>query len=98
MRNRRSRRSWACCRPRRARLRDLRRAAEARRKVRFDYVDQHGAGTSRIVRPLVCVYWGAAWTLAGWCESRTDFRSFRLDRMRQLEVLDERFRDEPGRT
>jgi predicted DNA-binding transcriptional regulator YafY len=82
----------------RERLRVLRQAAEARRKVRFEYVDQHGAATRRIVRPLVCVYWGAVWTLAGWCETRADFRNFRLDRFRQIDVLDERFRDEPGKT
>ena len=57
-----------------------------------------GAATRRIVRPLVCVYWGAVWTLAGWCETRADFRNFRLDRFRQIDVLDERFRDEPGKT
>jgi predicted DNA-binding transcriptional regulator YafY len=50
------------------------------------------------VRPLGCFYWSDAWTLAGWCELRHDFRSFRLDRVRAMEVLDERFRDEPGRT
>jgi predicted DNA-binding transcriptional regulator YafY len=82
----------------RERLRALRTAAEAHRVVRFDYVDQQGAGTRRRVRPLVCVYWGAVWTLAAWCETRGDFRSFRLDRMQALDVLDERFRDEPGRS
>jgi len=82
----------------RDRLRALRQAAEGRRRVRFEYVDQHGAPSSRLVRPLACVYWGAVWTLAAWCETRTDFRNFRLDRIRRLDVLDERFRDEPGRT
>jgi predicted DNA-binding transcriptional regulator YafY len=81
----------------RERLRALRVAAEARRVVRFAYVDRQGAGTRRRVRPLVCVYWGAVWTLAAWCETRVDFRNFRLDRMQALEVLDERFRDEPGK-
>jgi len=82
----------------RLRLRTLRHAAEARRAVRFAYVDQQGAASSRTVRPLVCVYWGAVWTLAAWCETRADFRNFRLDRMTGLEVLDLPFRDEPGKT
>lgn len=82
----------------RDRLRALRQAAEARRRVRFEYVDQHGAPSSRLVRPLACVYWGAVWTLAAWCETRTDFRNFRLDRIERLDVLEERFRDEPGKT
>ncbi|WP_205932905.1 WYL domain-containing protein [Rhizobium leguminosarum] len=36
--------------------------------------------------------------LAAWCETRDDFRVFRVDRMSQFESLDEGFVDEPGRT
>jgi len=50
------------------------------------------------VWPLGCFFLGAVWTLAAWCELRQDFRSFRFDRVRAIEALDERFRDEPGRT
>jgi predicted DNA-binding transcriptional regulator YafY len=38
------------------------------------------------------------WLLVAWCELRQDFRSFRLDRVSQLDVLDERFRPERGKT
>jgi predicted DNA-binding transcriptional regulator YafY len=76
----------------------LRDAAVARRLVHFDYADARGAPTSRTARPLACFNWEAAWTLVAWCEHRSAFRSFRLDRMRRLRVLDERFRDEAGRT
>jgi hypothetical protein len=41
---------------------------------------------------------GKTWTLAAWCELRTDFRNFRLDRMADPAALDDRFTDEPGRT
>jgi len=51
-----------------------------------------------VVRPLGCFCWGEVWTLAAWCETRQDFRSFRADRIEHMDVLDERFRDEPGRT
>jgi predicted DNA-binding transcriptional regulator YafY len=43
-------------------------------------------------------YWGAVWTLGAWCESRNDFRSFRVDRIEMLDVLQAQFADEPGRT
>ena len=83
----------------RERLGVLREAAEQRRKVRLAYLDLKGARTSeRVVRPLGCVFWGEVWTLAAWCESRADFRNFRIDRVDALAVLDERFRDEPGKT
>ena len=80
------------------RLGRLRDAATARRRIRFDYADAQGAATTRTARPLGCYHWESVWTLAAWCEQRDAFRSFRIDRMRTLDVLEEGFRDEPGRT
>ncbi len=82
----------------RERLSLLREAIEARRKLRVDYRDVKGQDSTRVLRPLACLYWDSAWTLAAWCELRLDFRSFRIDRLRELQVLDEGFRDEPGKT
>lgn len=82
----------------RTRLETLRVATEARYKLRFAYTDLRGQQSERLVRPLGCFYWGSVWTLAGWCESREAFRSFRVDRIASLQVLDERFRDEQGKT
>lgn len=79
-------------------LEGLRIAIEQRRKVRLHYVDLREAPSERPVRPLGCFYWGAVWTLGAWCEVRQDFRSFRIDRIRAMELLDERFADEPGKT
>ena len=80
------------------RLPQLRTAMESRRKVRLEYTSADGSETERVVRPIGLFFWGYGWSLAAWCELRTAFRSFRLDRIRALEVLDERFHDEPGRT
>lgn len=82
----------------RERLLVLRQATESRRKLRLRYEDLKGATSERTVRPLGCFFWDAVWTLAAWCELRQDFRNFRVDRIAQLEVLDEAFRDEPGRS
>ena len=76
----------------------VRGAIDARRKVRMAYTGADGAGTERTVRPLGLFFWGTTWSFAGWCELRTDFRSFRLDRIGHLNVLPERFQDEAGRT
>jgi predicted DNA-binding transcriptional regulator YafY len=82
----------------RARLQTLREAVQARQKLRMDYRDVTGAASQRTVRPLGCFYWGKVWTFSAWCELREDFRGFRIDRINQIEVLSERFRDEPGKT
>lgn len=74
-----------------------REAIVGRRKLRFTYADAAGGGTERTVRPLGVFFWGRTWTLAAWCELRTDFRHFRLDRVSQIAVA-EPFADEAGRT
>ncbi|WP_295642802.1 YafY family protein [uncultured Methylibium sp.] len=76
----------------------LRHAAESRAKLRLRYVDLQGRASVRVVRPLGCFLWDAAWTLAAWCELRKDFRNFRVDRIASIKPTGARFRDEPGRT
>jgi predicted DNA-binding transcriptional regulator YafY len=80
------------------RLQQLREAAVIRQKVSITYRDGDGGETQRTLRPLGCMYWGKVWTLAAWCETRRDFRSFRIERITALGVLAERFVDEPGQT
>ncbi len=82
----------------RARLQTLREAVQSHHKLRLGYHDVSGDASERTVRPLGCFYWGKVWTLSTWCELRNDFRGFRLDRMDTIDVLPERFRDEPGKT
>lgn len=79
-------------------LQSLREAVNARRKVSFSYCDLTGHTSQRVVRPLGCFFWGNVWTLAAWCESRQDFRNFRVDRLEQIAVLPDSFRDEPDKS
>jgi len=75
-----------------------REALVERRKLRINYANAGGEQTQRTVRPLGVFFWGRVWTLAAWCELRTDFRNFRLDRVSAPTLLDERFDDEAGKT
>ncbi len=90
--------SWSGHDPVRERLERLRGAIEMRRKLRLAYRDEAGRDSERTVRPLGCFFWGAVWTLGAWCEHRDDFRSFRVDRIVALTMLEEPFRDESGKT
>lgn len=83
-----------------ATLQTLREAAQAHRKVNVQYRDASERSTLRILRPLGCFYWGKVWTLAAWCETRAGFRSFRLDRIVSVDLIDGKngqFKDEPGK-
>jgi predicted DNA-binding transcriptional regulator YafY len=69
----------------------LRAAIRQRRLVWLAYVDGAGVASERRLRPLAVLTFEMGWMVSGWCELRGDFRSFRLDRIHGLEVLEERF-------
>lgn len=75
----------------------LRRAIRSRNMLLFTYRDKDGKETSRSVRPLALVFFSPVWLLLGWCETRKDFRNFRLDRIDNLTVTPARFRHEKGK-
>ncbi|MCR8825371.1 helix-turn-helix transcriptional regulator [Pseudosulfitobacter koreensis] len=60
--------------------------------VRFAYSDAAAQQTERTVRPLGIVYLDQNNVLLAWCLLRQDFRTFRLDRMHDLEVTGTSFR------
>jgi predicted DNA-binding transcriptional regulator YafY len=81
-----------------AALAELRKAIDDRHPARLDYMDNDGAKTDRVVRPLGLFFWGNKWTLTAWCELRDDFRDFRLDRIQEITVIETPFELEPGKT
>ena len=80
----------------RIRLDDLHNACLARRAATFDYAREDGERSSRCVRPLALVFWSGVWTLTAWCELREDFRTFRIDRMQQVIILEREFVQKRG--
>jgi len=66
------------------RLEALRQAIAQRRKLLLDYTDAQQRDTQRTIWPLALYFWGGGWSIAAWCETRSDFRSFRLDRLRAM--------------
>lgn len=75
----------------------LRRAVREQRKVEIDYLALDGSRSGRKVRPMSLAFFPPVWLLVAWCELRVDFRSFRVDRIERLVVLDERYPQEKGR-
>jgi predicted DNA-binding transcriptional regulator YafY len=62
------------------------------------YTDEANRESDRTVHPLGLYFWGNRWTLVAWCLARDDFRHFRLDRMRTVDVTAETFTHRRGRT
>jgi predicted DNA-binding transcriptional regulator YafY len=76
----------------------LRAAIKSRQKLALSYRRLDGTLTERRIRPLHMEYWGRVWTLTAWCETRDDFRVFRVDLIEEVRALPELFQDEPGKT
>ncbi len=76
----------------------LRRAVRKRNKVYFCYVNEQGKQSDRTVWPLGLAFYGPVWILMSWCELRDDFRTFRIDRMTDAQILADSYADEPGKT
>jgi len=79
-----------------ARLQQLRRAILECRRVRFRYQTRHSRddthpATEREADPYGLIHANAAWYITGYCHLRHDVRSFRLERMDDLVLLDQTF-------
>lgn len=69
----------------------IREAINHKQKIRVHYQRADEARSKRVVWPLGLVFWGNVWTLAAWCELRGDYRTFRIDRIQSIQVLNETF-------
>jgi predicted DNA-binding transcriptional regulator YafY len=64
------------------------------RKLALHYRDERERETRRTIWPFLVGYRETTRLLVAWCEARSDFRTFRTDRVVAAEFLDERY---PGR-
>lgn len=78
-------------------LTQCRHAIRSKHKISFSYTREDGTPSTRTIRPLCLVSFAPTWLLLGWCETRNDFRNFRLDRMENTSILSVRFKDENGK-
>ena len=70
----------------------IQQAIVSRRVLRMTYRGKaRDAVTLRDAEPLGVTFYRSAWYLVAWCRLRQDFRSFKLERLHALEMLDERF-------
>jgi len=66
-------------------------ALQENRLLTFDYSDQHGNSTSRMIEPYQLVLKNSQWYLQGYCLNRNDFRLFKVNRMTNLQIKKEQF-------
>lgn len=69
----------------------IREAIRSRQRINIIYTRADAQESTRIIEPLGLIFWGKVWTLVAWCQLRGDYRTFRLDRINDLNVLAEFF-------
>lgn len=67
----------------------LRLALAQERRIRIGYRDGQGRESDRVVWPIAVGFFDAVEVLVAWCELRSGFRHFRLDRIAALEQTGE---------
>lgn len=66
----------------------VRACIEAECRLHLDYRDAKGRPSARVVWPIELYGYDDSGMIAAWCESRSDFRNFRIDRIQSLHILD----------
>jgi predicted DNA-binding transcriptional regulator YafY len=69
----------------------LRKSIRENKKIRICYSNGHGIATQRTLMPIAVFYYVEVALLIAWCELRSSFRQFRIDRITAIEYLNASF-------
>lgn len=69
----------------------IRHAMECEHKLALDYCDHHEQIVQTVIWPVAYGYFDESRMLAAWCEQRGKYKHYRIDRIRHLEILDQRY-------
>lgn len=72
-------------------LSTIRLAIREQKKLVIAYRNAGGTATKRTIWPFAIGFFDRVRVVIGWCELRTDYRHFRLDRIDRMELLPERY-------
>ena len=79
---------WRNSEAERGKYESVHHAVKNKKLIRFYYIDAQGEETDRTIEPMGLALKGYAWYLHGYCLSREDYRTFKLSRIRGLQVLE----------
>lgn len=75
----------------RERFDELKNAILTRRSIHFTYWGADGKKSERTADPIKLLFKGNSWYLQAYCHTRQDYRIFKLFRIQDLQVLEDRF-------
>ena len=83
--------SWANADEEKILFSELKSSILSKQKVSFTYSNSKGENTDRTAEPLKLCFKGNAWYLYAFCETKNDFRFFKLSRIKNYIILNELF-------
>jgi len=82
---------WAIGTTDKAKFDSLKKAIINNRAISFSYSSYHGETNSRKVYPLKLAFKSKSWYLRAFCLLKNDYRTFKINRMRDVEMLADKF-------
>ena len=73
-------------------FRIVKEAVDSERLLRFSYTSNKLETTTRTVEPLTIAFKWRSWYLFAWCRAKESYRTFRISRIRNPEILAARFK------
>lgn len=70
---------------------DIKKAILECKVIIFDYVNSEGKKSRRSIEPMRLIFRGQAWYLWGYCRVRQDYRTFRISRIKKVDVTNDLF-------
>lgn len=79
-------------------LSELCEVVRIKERIEIKYVDVNSKESRRYVRPLGVTCFNSVWLFTAWCDSRDDFRNFRVDRIQSISRTGDKFNDKSGKS
>ena len=77
-------------------LHEIQQALVSKQILKIEYQSRYGEETTtRELEPIGLCNYSSRWHLFAWCRLRSEYRDFRLDRIRKLKMTDDNFRGKP---
>lgn len=69
-------------------LEGIQQSLSSHKKIKIQYSNTKGEGSSRLIHPIGLCFYGSAWHIIAFCELRKDYRDFRTDRITAFELTE----------
>ena len=85
---------WGSDEKEKIKISDLQYAILNKHIIRFQYFNSELKRSERVIEPMRLIFKSHAWYIAGYCRAKEEIRTFRISRMKQLQITTETFERE----